>query len=86
MIVKINKARRNDQSFHVEDSFARSRPGIPAEYAYLVDAVPDVARPTWKGDVPGKWKRLAVGLLILVFVVAAVFLLPALFPGTQARR
>jgi len=67
-------------------SFARSRSGIPAEYAYLIDAVPDVGRPRWKGDVPGKWKRLAVALLILVLVVAAVFLLPALFPGTQARR
>jgi hypothetical protein len=67
-------------------SFATSRPGVPPEYAYLIDAVPDVTRPVWKGVGPGRGRRMAVALVILAVVLGGVFLVPILLKAVRAIR
>ena len=77
------------QVFYLASSFASTKPGIPPEYAHLIDAVPDVAKPQWKGNPDGRALRLMVALLILAIVVAATFLLPLLLgnrPGGKRAQ
>jgi hypothetical protein len=58
---------------------ASERPGVPAQYQYLVGMRPEDLPSEDQGVKPGGWLRVLVMVLILaVLVCAAIFVLPIL--------